>query len=74
MNNLQEDSWVCFLESQGVSSPRAHLATLSSWAGQLVWGILDSDSHLRSVRGKVRTEAPGRYFSQRGAVPGVGEQ
>lgn len=56
INKLQEDSWVCFLQSQGVASPRAHIITLSSWSGQLVQGplqgILDTDSYLRSVREK----------------------
>lgn len=55
-NKLQEDSWFCFIESQGVSPPSAHLTTLSSWSGQLIQGplqgILDNDSHLGSVREK----------------------
>lgn len=29
INKLQGDSWVCFLESQGVSSPSKHLTMLT---------------------------------------------
>lgn len=56
INKLQGDSWVCFLESQGVSSPSKHLTMPHSWAGQQLQspleGILDADSPLRSVREK----------------------
>lgn len=56
INKLREDSWFSFLERQGVSSPSAHLTTLSSCSGQLLQGllqgILDADNHLRCVREK----------------------
>lgn len=56
INKLQEDSWVCFLESQSVSSPSTHLTVPHSWAGQQLQGplqgILGADSPLRSVREK----------------------
>lgn len=56
INKLQEDSWVCFLESQSVSSPSTHLTMPHSWTGQQLQGplqgILGADSPLRSVREK----------------------
>lgn len=54
INELQGDSWVCFLESQDVSQHTPHCASLLGW--QQLQGplqrILGADSPLRSVREK----------------------
>lgn len=77
INKLQGDSWVCFLESQAVSSPSTHFTVPHSWAGQQLQGplqgILGADSPLRSERGKAlsgMSGMPQRVFHSELLSPG----